>query len=228
MAVFDKLASAIQNDVISGLRGYHHNMSMDIEQLKDEIVDVRLNIIKEYSLKGILPVRDLLLAVNCIPVDCENLDRCKCSNSYTGKPVAHFEIPQILNDYGARSIDYIGSTDRQQPFQYTTSMYVFNYTRKYRKRAVNKPFVYIDTTPNENGMYDCFIFNAPLIKEVSIVAIFKDPRQLENYQCCSEFGDDNFNFINNEIRNRLTQKKVQYYRQLAAPNLPNNQEYAAG
>jgi len=31
MAIFDKLASAIQNDVISGLRGYHHNMSMDIE-----------------------------------------------------------------------------------------------------------------------------------------------------------------------------------------------------
>jgi len=38
-----------------------------------------------------------------------------------------------------------------------------NYTRNYRKRGRNKPFVYIDTTPNENGMYDCFIFNAPLI-----------------------------------------------------------------
>jgi hypothetical protein len=51
-----------------------------------------------------------------------------------------------------------------------------NYTRNYRKRGKYKPFVYIDTTPNERGMYDCFIFNAPLIKEVSVVAIFKDPR----------------------------------------------------
>lgn len=228
MAIFDKLASAIQNDVISGLRGYHHNMSMDIEQLKDEIVDTRLAVLKEYSLKGILPLRDLLLAINCIPVDCEDLDRCKCTNSHTGKPVAHFEIPQVLNDFGGKAIDYIGSTDRQQPFQFTTSSYVMNFTRQYKRRGRNKPFVYIDTTPNENGMYDCFIFNAPLIQEVSVVAVFKDPRQLERYNCCSDLGDDNFNFINNEVRNRLTQKKIQYYRQLAAPILPNTQEYAAG
>jgi len=39
--------------------------------------------------------------------------------------------------------------------------------------------VYIDTTPNANGMYDGFIFNAPLLKSISIIAIFKDPRQLE-------------------------------------------------
>lgn len=228
MAVFDKLASAIQNDVVSGLRGYHHNMSMDIEQLKDEIVDMRLQVLKEYSLKGILPIRDLLLAINCIPVDCEDLDRCRCNKIYTGEPVAHFEIPQILNDYGNQAIDYIGTTDRQFPFIFYTSSQVWNYYHKYRKRGKNKPFVYIDTTPNENGMYDCFIFNAPLIQQVSVVAIFKDPRQLENYGCCSEFGDDNFNFINNEVRLRLTQKKIQYYRQLAAPILPNNQEYAAG
>lgn len=228
MAVFDKLASAIQNDVISGLRGYHHNMSMDIEQLKDEIVDVRLTILKEYSLKGILPIRDLLLTINCIPVDCKDLDKCICTSPHVGTPVAHFEIPQILNDLGGKSIDYIGSTDKQQPFLYTTSVYNFNYTRKYRKRGKNKPLVYIDTTPNERGFYDCYIFNAPMIEEVSVVAVFKDPRQLEEYGCCTEFGDDNFNFINNEIRNRLTQKKVQYYRQLAAPILPNTQEYAAG
>ena len=92
MAMFAKLASAIMNDVVSGLRGYHHNMSMSLEQLEDEIVEERLQVIKEYSLKGILPIRDLLLAVNCIDVDCKDLDRCKCS-SYVGRPVAHFEIP---------------------------------------------------------------------------------------------------------------------------------------
>ena len=42
------------------------------------------------------------------------------------------------------------------------------------------------------------------MKQISITAIFKDPRQLEEYSCCNEFGDDNFNFINNEVRNRLT------------------------
>jgi hypothetical protein len=37
-----KLASAIRNDVVSGLRGYHTNMSMSLEQLEDDIIDMRL------------------------------------------------------------------------------------------------------------------------------------------------------------------------------------------
>jgi hypothetical protein len=97
------------------------------------------------------------------------------------------------------------------PFRYTTSP-MENIYDKYRKRGKNKPYVYIDTTPNENGMYDCFIFGAPMIKQVSIVAIFKDPRQLENYACCSDLDDDNMSFINNEIKRRLTEKKLRYYR----------------
>jgi len=39
--IFSKLASAIKNDVVSGLRGLHHNMSMSMEQLEDDIVDKR-------------------------------------------------------------------------------------------------------------------------------------------------------------------------------------------
>lgn len=228
MAIFTKLASAIYNDIVSGLRGYHHNPSMSLEQLEDEIVDTRLQVLKEYQLKGITPVKDLLVAINCIPVDCEDLDRCKCNSKTIGVPQAHFEIPQLLNDYGDKAIEYIGSTDRQSPFiWYNTSQVWSNYS-KYRKRGKDKPFIYIDTTPNENGMLDGYIFNIPYIKEISIVAVFKDLRQLEQYTCCSDLQDDNFNFINNEIRARLTKQKLQYYRQMAAPILPNTQEYSAG
>ena len=62
----EKIASAIRNDVSSGLQGYHHNMSMSIDQLIDEIIDERLLILKEYSLKGILPLRDLYTSINCV------------------------------------------------------------------------------------------------------------------------------------------------------------------
>ena len=87
------------------------------------------------------------------------------------------------------------------PFIYYTNPIVMKY-HKYRVRGKNKPYVWIDITPNENNMYDCFVFNAPLLKEVSVIAIFKDPRQLERYSCCSSetLEDDNFNFINNEIK----------------------------
>lgn len=224
----EKLASAIRNDVVAGLRGFHTNLSMSMELLEQDIVDERLQILKEYSLKGILPTKDLYLSINCIPVDCKSIDKCMCNqNELSEPPMAHFEIPQVLNDYGDLSIDYIGSTDRQLPFIYYTSSIAFRY-HKYRKRGKNKPYIWIDTTPNENGMYDCFIFNAPLLKQVSITAIFKDPRQLENYSCCVDMQDENFTFIDNEIKRRLTEKKIRYYKNLALPNLPNDQSYQPG
>lgn len=224
----EKLASAIRNDVVGGLRGYHTNLSMSLEQLMDEIVDERLQILKEYSLKGVLPVKDLYLSINCVPVDCKDLERCRCAGQDDClTPTAHFEIPQIVNDYGSLSIDYIGSTDRQNPFIYYTSSTAYRY-HKYRKRGKNRPYVWIDTTPNENGMYDCFVFNASLLSQISITAIFKDLRQLERYACCVELRDDNMTFINNEIKKRLTEKKIRYYRALAPQNLPNDQQFAQG
>jgi hypothetical protein len=69
------------------------------------------------------------------------------------------------------------------PFIWYTSPQSIKY-HKYKKRGKSKPYVWIDTTPNENGMYDCFLFNAPLLDKVSITAIFKDPRQLDMYSCC--------------------------------------------
>ena len=115
--------------------------------------------------------------------------------------MAHFEIPQVLGDYGDLSIDYIGSTDRQLPFIWYTSSTSFRY-HKYRKRGKNKPYVWIDTTPNENGMYDCFVFNAPLLDKISVVGIFKDIRQLESYGCC--ITDDNMSFLNTTVKDRVT------------------------
>lgn len=227
--LFEKLASAIRNDIVSGLRGYHNNISMSIEQLQDDIVDTRLQIIKEYTLKGIVPINDLVLAINCVDVDCKDLERCSLckGNSNCPTPVAHFEIPQLVLDFGFMPIVYLGSTDRMNPFICYTSPQALTYN-KYRRRRKAKPYVYIDTAPNENGMLDCFIFNAPLLKQVSIVAVFKDPRQLEQYRCCQELSDDNFTFLNAEIKKRLTEQKIRYYRQLAAPILPNNQQYSAG
>lgn len=223
----EKLASAIRNDVVSGLKGFHSNLSMSTEQLCQDIVDERLQILKEYSLKGILPTRDLYISINCIPVDCKSLDKCRCNNQNFSTPTLHFEIPQILNDYGSLSIDYIGSTDKQLPFIYYTSPSILR-QHQYRKRGKDRPYVWIDTTPNEKGMYDCFVFNAPLLKVISISAIFKDLRQLDNYDCCIDLQDDNMTFINNEIKKRVTEKKIRYYRQFSPSNTPNNQEYKEG
>ena len=230
-----RVADAIYNDVTSGLRGYHNNPSMSVDQLEQDVVDLRLLIIKEYMLKGILPVQDLLLSLNCIPVDCESLDKCGCNvNNCGSDPTAHFQIPQILFDYGLdKSIFYIGSPDKQNPFLvYTSTINKISTYQKYRKRGKNKPWVYIDVTPNQQGLLDCYIFNAPLISQISVVAIFKDLRQLEDFQCNCDIEnsedsatamDTNFNFIDTLVKDKLTQQKLRYYRQFQAPVRPNDQ-----
>jgi hypothetical protein len=147
MAVYSKLASAIYNDTMSGLRGMHSTPTMSIEQLEDDIVDERLQIIKEYSLKGVFPKNDLLLSLNCIEVDCESLDRCRCTVSACEEPVAHFQLPQVALDFGIDAIEYIGTTDRSSSFVTYTNPHLIKYN-KYRKRANSKPFVFLDMTPN--------------------------------------------------------------------------------
>lgn len=221
MGYYNKLASAVFNDVVSGLRGYTSNPTMSIDQLEDDIIDERLQIIKEYSMKGLIPRNDLLMSINCIKVDCKDLENCSCSNTAEGTPTFHFQIPQLMTEFDG-GIDYIGSTDKQNPFIWYTSPTVMRY-HKYRKRAKMRPYVYIDITPNKNNMNDCYVFNIPLIKQVSVVGIFKDPRQLAAYGCCSDLDINNMTFLDAEIKKRVTEKKLRYYRQFAAPIQPNDQ-----
>lgn len=227
----EKLASQIRNDVTSGLRGYHQNLSMNMEQLQDEVVACRLAILNEYFLKGIFPIKDLLIAINCIDVDCESLERCSCGKTSQGQPIKHFEIPQIVTQYGKQAIDYIGSSDRQNKFTVISSLSELK-TRQYKRRGLSKPYVWIDYSPNTNGMLDCFLFNAPFVKQVSIVAVFKDPRQLNRYSCCNteelNGPDVNNSFIDQLIKDKLTKEKLYYYRQAVASRLPNDQQYTTG
>lgn len=227
----EKLASQIRNDVTSGLKGYHQNLSMNMEQLQDEVVACRLAILNEYFLKGVFPIKDLLISINCIDVDCESLERCSCGKTSQGQPIKHFEIPQIVTQYGKQAIDYIGSSDRQNKFTVISSLSELK-TRQYKRRGLSKPYVWIDYSPNTNGMLDCFLFNAPFVKQVSIVAVFKDPRQLNRYSCCNteelNGPDVNSSFIDQLIKDKLTKEKLYYYRQAVAPRLPNDQQYTTG
>ena len=43
MGYYEKLASAIYNDIMSGLRGYSSNPSMSLEKLEDDIIDEKKN-----------------------------------------------------------------------------------------------------------------------------------------------------------------------------------------
>lgn len=175
--IVDKMASAIYNDIVGGLQGFEATINMSLEQLQDEVVEERLQVIKEYSLKNLIPKKDLMYSLNCIELDCKSLDKCCSDDDNFSKPQLHFEIPQIVNDFGEGAIDFIGSTDKSIRFKVYTSPKTFK-IHKYKRHGADKPYVYIDTTPNENNAYDGWVFNAPLLERLSIIAIFKDPRQV--------------------------------------------------
>lgn len=222
--IVSKLASAIWNDIVGGLQGYEATINMSIEQLEDEVVEERLLVLKSYSMKNMIPRKDLFYSLNCIELDCKSLDKCcELVDDYSDK-IAHFEIPQIVNDFGEQAIEFIGSTDKQIKFKvYTSPQFKFH---KYKTRGKQKPFVYIDTTPNEHNFYDCYLFNAPMLERLTVVAIFKDPRQVEQVACCNLTEADNMSWIASEVKNSLITKKLKYYRQLVPQPLPNTQNPA--
>lgn len=219
--MIEKLAAAIYNDVVGGLANITSTPTISMEQLEQDVVDERLQIIKEYAFKNLVPRNDLMMSMNCIDVDCKSLDKCPCGASYT-PPQLHFQIPQLVNDFGADAVEFIGSIDKQNFFKVYTST-AFQY-HKFLKRGADRPYVYIETTPNENNLYDAWIFGAPLIKKIAVIAIFKDPRQLIDFDCCRNDDLDNYSFISTEIKKRLTEKKLRYYRNFANNQTPNNQQ----
>ena len=224
----EQLTSAVINDLYSGLRELNSNIDISEDQISDELVALREQVIREQWLHGLLRRDDLLTALNCVVVDCKDPTKCSaCDRSYNGpagRSEMHFEIPKTVDGLGEDAIYFVGSADRTERYRvyYSPSQVKYN---RYRRRHQDKPYVYIEKTPNENGNYDGWIFNLPYVKTISVIGIFKDPRDLEKLGCdgnCDNTSGD-IGSISYEIKSRLTKEKLYYYKQLSLPPQPNNQ-----
>ena len=221
----NQIASAIINDLFSGnLVSLSNRAMISQEQIEDECIEARCAIIKDWYLKNMLNLGDMMVAINCVEVDCKDQNKCSCMSSLANAKMAkHFEIPQLMPGLGVDALAFVGSTDRSHAFKVYYNLEAIKYQQhyqKYRKRPNNKPFVYIEKTPNENGMYDCWIFDAPFVQYIAVIGIFKDTRQLEKYNCCDDIDYLEMGAISNEIKNRILQKKIQLYRTSAPPAAP--------
>ena len=221
----NQITSAIINDLFSGnLVSVSNRAMISQDQLADEVIETRGAVIKDWYIKNMLNLSDMMVAINCVEVDCKDQNKCSCMSSLANAKMAkHFEIPQLMPGLGSDALAFVGSTDRSHAFKVYYNLEAIKYQQhyqKYRKRPNFKPFVYIEKTPNENGMYDCWIFDAPFVQYVAIIGIFKDPRQLEKYNCCDDIDYLEMGAISNEIKNRILQKKIQLYRTSAPPAAP--------
>lgn len=212
----EQIVSAIQNNIHTGLRGVG-NFTYPLEQIADEVKLERTKIIKEYSLKGILPTQDLKQKIACVPVDCDDLAKC-CGESLI--PQRHFEIPRLSVAYGIDSIR-VFSVDMQLEFKVYQDLSFKR--KKYRRYGADEPSIYLDLTPNAEGKLDAYIFDNNLIEIVSVEAIWEDPDQLKEYQCCQDAEFDPTGFLTVDIISRVTEKYVRYYRQMQTPIQPNTQ-----
>lgn len=218
----DKITSAILNDITSGLNTVNASPAISFEQLEDEVIETRHAVVKDWYLKGLLKAEDMMSAINCIPVDCADPSKCSsCSGVSSGKTQLHFEIPRLLDDLGEAAIKYIGSTDRSTSYDVYFNRDAIK-MHSHKRRGANNPFVYIEKTPNENGKYDGWIYNLPFVKRITVIGVFHDPRDLEEYSCCNEQEYLDLGAISNEVKTRLTTQKIQYYRQLLQASQPNN------
>lgn len=188
---------------------------LSLEQLEDEVVEERGQILREWFMKSTLDLTDYALSINCIEVECDDMNRCPCKG-LPGKVVQHFEIPPLVESIGRAALLFVGSTDRQTSYYITFNLDTLKY-QKYRKNKQNRPYVYVEKFPNKNGFYDCWLFNAPMVKYVSVVGIFRDPRQLEGFNCCESTEYLEMGGISNEIIRRLLAKKTNLYRTLPPP-----------
>lgn len=218
----EQISSAVYNNIVTGLAGISSNPKISIEQLQDEVIAERNQILREFLLKGILNVEEQFHAINCIEVNCQSMSKC-CDLSI-GQKALHFEIPTIIYLNGISTIRFIGSIDRAEKYKiYTDDSYKFH---KYKKRNSNKPYVYVDPTVNSNGNIDGYIFNVPFVKYISVIALFQDPRKLLEWDCCSENPEIYLEcgILSDEIIKRMTEKYIRWYKSAATPPMINNQQ----
>lgn len=218
----EAIASAIYNSVVGGLTGISSNPKISIEQIKDEAVAERHQVLREFLLKGVIKIDELMKTINCIQVSCDYIS--KCCDAQVGDKAMHFEIPPVMVFPGEKTIKYIGSIDNNTEYTiYMDQSYKYN---NLRRRKSQRPYVFVDTAINSNGNMDCYIYNAPFVKAVKVVALFNDPRKLLEWDCCSADKDVimDFGLISDEVIKRMVEKYVRWFRQFQSTVLPNNQQ----
>lgn len=209
MGIYSKLASAIYNDIHAGLKGLVNEFTLSIEQIEDEIVNMRMKLIQEKLDNNISYKKQFVTGIKCIKVDCEPIDNCECfENTLPTTPMPHFEIPVPFSDMYDLAITYIGTTDMEEEYTVFTNFKKIR-AMKHRRVPIRKPYVFINPAPNKRGFLDGYIFNAPYVQQISIFAVFKDLRTFLDEYCCEI--TDNSESLNTDIQNAIVTQKIQAY-----------------
>jgi len=224
----NELASAIKNRIYDGLSGIISDQSISTDQLFDEIDLVRADFVNKYAMGSKLNTKYLLQSLDNLEIKCTSLaytDACDAFR-FSNDAVPALEVPALLATPDDSAIEYLGLTNKQEKFAvyYSTSDII---NHKVRIRTAKKPFAWVDTTLNTNGMNTIYFFNMgshnPL-KYVSLRAIFNHPSAVMLYD--TGYEDREYAapaHMQMAILDTVTEKYIRYYRQMHTVPQPNTQ-----
>jgi hypothetical protein len=219
-----QMASTIKNRVVDGLNGVS-STSFSIEQLQDEIILNTATTLMTLTEKGLLDMSKIAQRVDGVRVECKDLSANCLVESELSAP--HFVIPNINRNI-QDPIVFLGSVDGSMSFKvYYDRDYRFH---KHRLATARKPFAWVSTTANSDGLYDVFLFNLGKyngIKFISMDAVFDNPGDLSRTPYFEQFYSAEFYaplHVQDIVLDNITQKYVNYHRQLHMVAKPNTQQ----
>lgn len=221
-----EMAAAIRNHVVDGLKGVS-NEAFSSVQLMDEILLETAATIQTLVVQGSLDVKSLQQRVDGIELNCADLSK-ECSiQSFVNVP--RIVIPQLLKLKDMQdTVDFLGTIDRGLQMKiYFDADYKFH---KHNLVTKDKPYAFIDINTSRNGMHDVYFFNLGNhnnLKFVTITALYDNPMRWLKTPYKNQFENSEFYapmIVQKQVIDTLTQKYVNYYRQLNTPLQPNTQE----
>ena len=218
----NEIASSIRNNIGNGLKEVS-NYAYPLDQIRDEVGDVRNQIILEDSKTSVLNLEFFAQRIDNIPIDLVRFPVGGYSNSPNLVP--HVKIPRIIMTKNDSAILFMGAPDQSL---YLKIYYNFMHmNHKFSRVIGRRPYAYVDPSHDPDGFMDAYLFNLGPngLRFLSIRAVFDDPIKILDSD--GLFGvDEEFpapTAVQEMIIDKITQKYIQYYKNLNHPYQPNTQ-----
>jgi len=215
----NSIADIIINSVYSGGKGIA-NISLSKDQVKDEINLARNRFILQLHGQYQLDQEGLFQDITCLKAVKKDI-RKVCPIDLKAEEehkVLCVTIPKLLHIPRLNPIKYLGNSNRQVEWKYFWGNdFIYRDTDKYAK---NSPVAWV------NGN-DIWLFKPPqfIKKQITIQAIFENPRDLSAFNCCEASDNDPYPVpptIVDMITGKLINDYLRYYRlQNPQPNTGN-------
>jgi hypothetical protein len=222
MKTLNQIASAIDNNVRSGIKGVT-NSSYSIEQLEHEVIIERERMIELMVAHSTLIKTDGLTQDIICPVGFKKLSPASAGSPNREK--LHFRMPALVSALEDDAIEYIGPISRED-FSWRVYVGADHVLHKFRAATCKRPYVMVNPAVAEDGMVDCYVMNYQgRMKEIPVTAVFANP---ELVRTLGNYNTEDIHFpvsggMAEELIKVITNKYLQNFRKLHAPTQNNDQ-----